>query len=176
MIKLIDLLAEVGEGTSQKYSYKLDTKDDNGDFIIMNYVFTTDSNVKYFVLLNIGNEPLAAIDDYEMTVSFGVGTKPSIKAKVGMAKPSFTKVVNKGEVFRVMATVIDIVKNAMSIMKEEDRPIRYISFKPEKEKETATGFEQSNQRLELYLAYIRKNMDQVQSIKTTSNAVEVVLK
>jgi hypothetical protein len=176
MIKLIDLLAEVGEGTSQKYSWRLDTNDNTGDYIIMNYVFTTDSNVRYFVLLNIGNEPLVAIDDYEMTVSFGVGAKPSIKAKAGMAKPSFTKVVNKGELFRVMATVIDIVKDAIRVMKEEDRPIRYISFKPEKEKETETGFEQTNQRLQLYLAYIKKNMEHVQSIKTTPNAVEVILK
>jgi hypothetical protein len=176
MIKLIDLLAEVGEGTAQKYNWSLDTKEDSGDYIIMNYIFTTDSNIKYFVLLNIGNEPLSSTDDYEMTVSFGVGAKPSVKAKIGMAKPSFTKVVNKGELFRVMATVIDIVKNAIEVMKEEDRPIKYISFKPEKEKETETGFTQSNQRAKLYLAYIQKNMEHVQSINTGPHAIEVVLK
>jgi len=176
MIKLINLLAEVGEGTAQKYSWSLTSKENTSDYIMMEYGFVTDSNMKYFVLLNISNDPLTSSDDYEMTVSFGVGAKPSIKAKVGMAKPSFTKVVNKGELFRVMATVIDIVKNAISVMKEEDRPIKYIIFKPEKEKETETGYTQSNQRLQLYLAYIKKNMEHVQAINTTPNAVEVVLK
>jgi hypothetical protein len=176
MIKLIDLLAEVGEGTAQKYSWSLNSKDDKGDYIIMEYGFTTDSKVKYFVILVIGREPLVSSNDYEMTVSFGVGNKPSLKAKVGMAKPSFTKVVNKGEFFRVMATVVDIVKNAIEVMKEDDRPIKYIIFKPEKEKETETGFEQSNQRLQLYLAYIKKNMEHVQSINVNPNSVEVILK
>jgi hypothetical protein len=175
MIKLINLL-EIGDSSAQKYNWSLNSKDDKDDYTIMEYGFTTDSKIKYFVMLVVGNEPLVSFNDYEMTVSFGVGSKPSIKAKVGMTKPSFTKVVNKGELFRVMATVIDIVKNTISVMKEEDRPIKYIIFKPEKEKETETGFEQSNQRLQLYLAYIKKNMEHVQAINTTPNAVEVVLK
>jgi len=176
MIKLLDILAEVGEGTAQKYNWSYNGKDSNSDYDVLNYSFKTDSNMSYFVTLVVGNEPLTGADDFEMTVSFGVGNKGPLKDKVGLGKPSYTKVVNKGEVFRVMATVVDIVKNAISMMKKEEKPIKYIIFKPEKEKETETGFKQSDQRLKLYLAYIKQNMDQVQSIEQGPGAVEVTLK
>jgi hypothetical protein len=171
MIKLLDILAEVGEGTAQKYNWSFNSSDDKGDYNILNYTFTTDSKVKYFVTLVVGKEPLNATDDYEMTVAFGVGN-----SVMGKGKPSFTKVVNKGEIFRVMATVIDIVKDGIERMKKEETPIKYIIFKPEKEKETETGFKQSDQRLKLYLAYIQKYMDQIQSIEQGPGAVEVTLK
>jgi hypothetical protein len=176
MIKLIDILAEVGEGTAQKYNWSYSGKNASSDYDILNYDFKTDSGVNYFVTLVAGNEALNSINDFEMTVSFGVGNKGSLKSKVGIGKPSYTKVVNKGELFRVMATVVDIVKDGMERMKKEEKPIKYIIFKPEKEKETETGFKQSDQRLKLYLAYLKQNMDQIQSIEQGSGAVEVTLK
>lgn len=176
MIKLLDILAEVGEGTAQKYNWSYSGKEANNDYDILNYDFKTDSGVRYFVTLVASNEPLNAADDFEMTVSFGVGDKGPLKSKVGLGKPSYTKVVNKGEIFRVMSTVVDVVKDGINRLKEEEKPIKYIIFKPEKEKETETGFKQSDQRLKLYLAYLKQNMDQIQSIEQGPGAVEVTLK
>ena len=175
----MDILAEVGEGTAAKFPWTFTGKYDTGDIIHIDYEFVTDKKVQYFVKLTVGEHDSAA-NSYEMVVAFGTGKfgtgKSVIKKAMGDKKP-FVQVVNKGELFRVMATVMEIIRDGIKRCKEDDTPIKIILFKPEKDKETKKGFVSNDQRLKLYKAYIDKNSDLVQSTKISPfGGVEVILK
>jgi hypothetical protein len=169
----MDILAEVGEGTAAKFPWTFKSKYDTGDIIHIDYEFVTDKKVQYFVKLTVGEHDTGAT--FEMMVAFGTG-KSIIKKAVGDNKP-FVTVVNKGELFRVMATVMEIIRDGLKRCEEAGTPVKVILFKPEKEKETKTGFVSNDQRLNLYKAYIDKNSDLVQSTKISPfGGVEVILK
>jgi len=141
MIKLVNLLKEVGEGTSQPYQY---TTDD--DYY---YNFTTDKGTEYeveimprYITHNILNQI------------------PEEKALL-MALVTFTadndygqsNIVNRGEMYRVMSTITQIVKNNIS-----DNPeIGGIYFAPTKKESSSQDLSQ-NQRYKLYQAYIQKSI------------------
>lgn len=170
----MDILAEVGEGTAEKFSWSFKGKYNTGDIIHLDYEFTTDKKVNYFVKLTV-DEHDTGVNVYEMMVAFGVG-RSIIKKAMGDKKP-FSQVVNKGELFRVMATVMDIVRDGLKRCKENGTPVKIILFKPEKEKETKMGFVSSDQRLKLYKAYIDKNSDLIQRTTISKQGgVEVILK
>mgnify|MGYP003865956683 CR=1 FL=1 len=99
----------------------------------------------------------------------------NLKKAFGDKKP-FAQVVNKGELYRVMATVIDTVKDGIEKMAQNDYPVKVILFKPEQEKETATGFKITDQRAKLYMAYIKQNMDMVNNVRQKGKEIEVILK
>ena len=109
-----------------------------------------------------------------MMVAFGVG-RSIVKKAFGDKKP-FAQMTNKGEVFRVMATVIDIVKDGIERMTKDGYEVKTIIFKPEREKETKKGYKETDQRAKLYMAYIKQNMDMVYSIKQNRGVIEVTLK
>lgn len=170
----MDILAEVGEGTATKFPWSFKGKYDTGDIINLDYEFTTDKKVNYFVKLTVGEHD-TGVNAFEMMVAFGVG-RSVIKKAMGDKKP-FAQVVNKGELFRVMATVMDIVRDGLKRCEENGTPVKIILFKPEKEKETKMGFVSNDQRLKLYKAYIDKNSDLVQQTTISPHGgVEVVLK
>lgn len=173
MIKLIDILNEIGDSSAQKYDWRFKGKYDTSDVINIDYEFKTDSDTQYFVKLTV-QESSATPSAFEMMVAFGVG-KSIIKKAFGDKKP-FAQVVNKGELYRVMATVVDIVKDGIEKMAQNDYPVKIILFKPEKEKETATGFKTTDQRAKLYMAYIKQNMDMVNSVRQKGDQIEVILK
>ena len=173
MIKLIDILNEIGDSSAQKYDWRFKGKYDTGDVINIDYEFKTDSDTQYFVKLTVQESPSTPLA-FEMMVAFGVG-KSIIKKAFGDKKP-FAQVVNKGELYRVMATVIDIVKDGIEKMTQDDYPVKIILFKPEQEKETATGFKITDQRAKLYMAYIKQNMDMVNSVRQKGKEIEVILK
>lgn len=162
MIKLIDILSEVGEGTAPKYSWTFEGDYDTTGILNLDYEFVTDSHTRYFVKLTVAQYKG---DEYEMMVAFGVG-RSAIKKAFGDKSP-FTKIVNKGELYRVMATVVDIVKDGIKRCAEKDMKIKYLLFKPEKEKETKKGYITNDQRNALYKAYVDKNLDLVQSTKVS---------
>ena len=173
MIKLIDILNEIGDSSAQKYDWRFKGKYDTGDVINIDYEFKTDSDTQYFVKLTVQESPSTPLA-FEMMVAFGVG-KSIIKKAFGDKKP-FAQVVNKGELYRVMATVIDIVKDGIEKMTQDDYPVKIILFKPEQEKETATGFKITDQRAKLYMAYIKQNMDIVNNVRQKGKEIEVILK
>ena len=173
MIKLIDILNEIGDSSAQKYDWRFKGKYNNSDVINIDYEFKTDSDTQYFVKLTVQESPSTPLA-FEMMVAFGVG-KSIIKKAFGDKKP-FAQVVNKGELYRVMATVIDIVKDGIEKMTQDDYPVKIILFKPEQEKETATGFKITDQRAKLYMAYIKQNMDIVNNVRQKGKEIEVILK
>jgi hypothetical protein len=110
MILLIDLLKEVGEGTSQTYKWE-ELSSNEWD---TNVSFTTDSETDYQVNL----EYFFAKDLPGFALEFLAKLK-------GEDEFSNTVVTNKGEVYKVMATIANIVQHYL-----KDNKI--ITYSPEK--------------------------------------------
>ena len=140
MIKLRDILKEVGEGTATPYKFKYTPRlfqDERKH--IRTYKFTTESNLEYIVILAVNT----ASEDRYITIS--------VMFKVDDG--DFSDVTNKGEQFKIMATVIAIIKSAIELLKEEGKPpVKVIEFVPEKSDEA------DNRRANLYKAYIQKQL------------------
>ena len=135
MIRLIDLLKEVGEGTSQMYKWQELSSDEWSTYV----TFITESETEYQVELEY----------FESSFSFAKGLPGfalEFLAKLkGENEFSNTVVTNKGEVYRVMATIANIVQHYL-----KDNKI--ITYTPEKK----TGEEFGKQRDSLYKAFISK--------------------
>jgi hypothetical protein len=129
---------EVGEGTAGSYKYNKSTDSEYKT----EYTFTTDSGLNYIVEfafsdpldLNVEKDEAAFVDFY---------VKSDVKGN------EFTQVVNKGELFKVMATVTTIIKEFLSTRKD----IKTLYIEPSK------SFEDDERRSNLYKKYIEKNLD-----------------
>ena len=140
MIKLKDILKEVGEGTATPYKFKFKNSAFQGKE--RNYTFTTDSNLEYEVSLSIVYQDDAKTNLY---VAFKTATG------------YYSDVTNKGEQFKIMATVIAIMKADVEFLaKEGNPPVKVIEFSPEKSDET------DNRRAKFYKAYIQKQLPNAQ--------------
>jgi hypothetical protein len=135
MIKLVNLLKEVGEGTSQTYKWKEVSSDNWFTFVR----FTTESETEYEVELEYFESSFSFAKDLP-----GFNLAFSAKLK-GEYEFSNTVVTNKGEVYKVMATIVDIVQHYL-----KDNKI--ITYTPEKK----SGEEFGKKRDSLYKAFITK--------------------
>jgi len=128
MIKLTDILLEIGDATSSKYPWKLiyNEKDIYAPDGYREYEFSTESDLTYGVqITNISNY---------LDIDF-------------VADGSYDE-VNKGELFKVMATITDII---LSIIKKGN--ILGIRYNPK-----AKGSDFGQKRDKLYKVYINKIM------------------
>ena len=136
MIKLINLLKEVGEATSQIYPWKISSTE--GETIY--YTFQTNSDLDYKVSISYFE-----YDDYgtyipAIDVAFAVKTDKEF---------STSALTNKGELYSIMATVVDIIKNYIS----KNSNIKIIIYTPEK-KDKNFG----KQRNKLYSAFVKNQI------------------
>ena len=129
MIKLKDILKEVGEGTAKPYKYTRSMKHNS-----IEYKFRTDSNIDYTI----------TIDPYttEMDVRF-IAMDPSKGEEA-----TYQDETNKGEQFRIMATVVLAVKEEL----QKQPQITAITFDP------AKSFKDDDRRAKFYKAYIEKQI------------------
>jgi hypothetical protein len=147
MIKLRDILNEVGEATTTPYKWKkVFTKEDTVFF-----AFKTDQGTSYKVALeNYVYEDFKENDkEYPaIEVSFGIipGAEPNM---AGDYTGDMFTVSNKGEMYRVMSTIVNIIKD---YIKRNDN-IKVIIYEPIK-KEGEKGFK----RNDLYMAFIKKQI------------------
>lgn len=137
MIRLIDLLKEVGEGTSQTYKWKELSSDEWSTYV----TFTTESETEYQVELEYFQSSFSFAKDLP---GFGLEFRAKLK---GEDEFSNTVVTNKGEVYKVMATITNIVQHYL-----KDNKI--ITYSPEKK----SGEEFGKQRDNLYKAFISKKV------------------
>ncbi len=135
MIKLVNLLKEVGEGTSQTYKWEEVSSDNWFTFVR----FTTESETEYEVELEYFESSFSFAKDLP-----GFNLAFSAKLK-GEYEFSNTVVTNKGEVYKVMATIVNIVQYYL-----KDNKI--ITYTPEKK----SGEEFGKKRNNLYKAFITK--------------------
>ena len=136
-------------------------------------LFTTDKNTKYKIEIKLFDsaewdskkeEWIDKKKDWRMNVAFSV--QKHRRDRFGRKQYDFDKVTNKGEMYRVMATVADIVKKEL-----KERPqIKTIAFEP-------TGDDESdNRRLHLYLRLIKKykpNAKVVNNVSSNENNSDI---
>jgi len=135
-----EILKELGEGSSKPYTWKnagiTNWGEKGGVGKEENYEFTTDSGVEYHMGINFDDEALDAI------MSFGVSSINGEKYEKGLEG-----VVNRGEIYRVMATIMNIIKDWLS----KHPKTRSFFF------EAVQSYENDDRRLNLYYTYMKKN-------------------
>ena len=120
-------ISEVGEGSSTAYPFKFD----NVSYNEVNYNFDTEED-DYVVIIN-NVDVHAGI--WEMQFGIVGGTPKDI--------------VNKGRMFQVMATILQIINDFINRFKPNA-----LRFKPEKNEER----KDDKRRFNIYMQYIKKNM------------------
>lgn len=121
MIKLTDLLKEIGETYATPYEYDYNGPEHKA-------FFTTEHGDEYIVYFDMSKE--------EMKVNFGIRYEDDYDEDA-----DFETITNKGNIYRIMSTVISIIHKAVS------------EFKPNQIKISSDP-----KRIRLYKTYIR-NLD-----------------
>ena len=152
-MKLVDLLKEIGDATARPYSWE--QIEDEEDF--KQYVFQTDSETPYdmtIVVMEGDKERDSAL------VNFGVMKSYTPDGETyGDYYVDYDTTTNKGELYKVMATVVDILKDFI----KNNQEVKYIQFDTTKGKE-----KDSNIRVDLYTRYIQKHLPNAK-VQTDSN-------
>ena len=129
------VLQEVGEGTSQPYKWEELSSDEWFTYVI----FTTESETEYQVNLEYFESNFSFAKDIP-----GIALDFLAKPK-GEHEFSNTIVTNKGELYRVMATIVSILQHYL-------KDTKIITYTPEKK----PGENFGRQRDNLYKAFISK--------------------
>jgi hypothetical protein len=124
MIKLLNILKEIGEASITPYEYDYDRSKHKA-------FFTTEHGIKYIVYFDISKG--------EMKVDFGVRYEDDDDDE----NVDFEIITNKGNMYRIMSTIVSIIRKASS------------EFKPNQIKISANP-----QKIPLYKMYILKNLDE----------------
>jgi hypothetical protein len=119
-------LFEVGEATASTYKWEI-TKYGNYGY---KYEFTTEDN-----------------DIYHLEIDQNVDDKSLWDIQFGVENYSFEDVVNKGKLYKVMATIVAAVKD----FAKKENPDKIIIL-------PAKNNQEDTRRHDLYMAFIRKNL------------------
>ena len=149
MIKLVDILKEIGEGT-RTYSWKFNDEDADGNCF---YSFDTENST-----YSVG---VANLEDGMYDLSFNTTSKDG--------DPDISLDTNEGVPLRVLSTVVEIAKD---FIKRKDPEI--VIFRPIKTKESNKGGDQ--RRFNLYGAYLRKNLPSNYRLMTVGDSYRIVKK
>jgi len=135
MIKLKNILQEIGEG-GRPYRWGIDLE--FGEHV--QYGFETDTNSEYQVYF----ESVGEGETWD--VSFAV-------REIGASSSGFNTdvITNKGDVYKVMSTVSDIVKDFINDHEE----VLQLKFDPSQTGDDPTT---KDKRAKLYMAYFKKQM------------------
>jgi hypothetical protein len=137
MVKLIDLLREVGEATAKPYDWRQTTDEEE----YKEYTFQTDSGLYYQLDIDIKEQ-----DEERDTAAVGFGVlKPNDDD--GYFK-DYDETPSRGEVYKVMATVVGILKDFI----KKNKGVKYLHFTTNK---VGPG---ETKRLGLYKQYIQKHL------------------
>jgi len=143
MIRLKKLLKEIGEASGAKYKWKQEISGDlNKIGAKQGYSFVTDSGLNYRVTLK--NDLKFIKVDFEADESYNV--------------------TNRGEMFSVMATIVDIIKSALEGLNtgsdSDDSDVLGIKYSPYQK-----GGDMGEKRNNLYIAYIKKAIPNIEIYK-----------
>ena len=130
-----ELINEIGDAGAKPYKWRrMDRRYDTY------YIFTTDSGLEYQVMTEFGSGE----DRNTLLIEYGV----EVITKQGNKSIDYELVTNRGELFRIMATVVDVVQEFMKNHPE----VKYIEFEGSKNK---AGDQRRNK---LYMQYIKKHL------------------
>ena len=158
MIRLIDILREIGDASSQPYSFNFYYDDGN----MRVYGFDTE-NYPYTVELQYTD-----LDNYDEDITNILGVRFYVQDDEDPDIERDNIAVNKGELFRVMATVTAIIKKDLQAHPEIDT----ITFTPAKKEGETTNVS----RLNLYMRYIKNAFPSATITTLDRGKVEVKFK
>ena len=163
-IKLKDILLEIGEGSAKPFKWKANHKSKKLYGIKatnFDYRWKTPSGFHYSLDISAGLTgtfkqkggytvdfgPFEMGDQLYTTDGKPVGT---------LQKFTDTEIqTNRGELFSIMATIVDAFKDFIKQEKKTEWGLKSIYFEPSKTQGDARS---DSQRRKLYLAYVKKNL------------------
>lgn len=150
------LILEIGEGSSRPYNFKIldDQRNHNKNGAYRRVSFQTEDGDQYNVAMNAfwGDHYVAEKEGAHFTIDFYLKDPKTEFIDTDI-------VVNKGRLFRVMATVIKIAEKFMNDIDYKKNDINLLKVSP-----TKTEGEFDDRRAKLYMAYIKRQLP-VASIK-----------
>jgi hypothetical protein len=163
MIKLKDLISEIGEGSLKPY--KWEEVDQEGRFVYIR--FTTAKGTEYEV--DLESMEFDDPDDEDMAVdAMGIEFMAKRKGEEGYSAKMTT---NEGDALRIMSTVANIVKAYLK--KRVFKDCEYILYSPSKKPgEEGTG----NQRDKMYQKFVMHAIPGAKVINYTKVPNWVVIK
>ncbi len=144
-------ISEIGDGSSKSFEWE---EDPNPSTVYDHEVsFTTDLGTKYEVYIDVYDDINFDSDEtYKMLdIAFGVESQAA------------NQITNKGELFSVMATIINITKHYLKKLKADG-----IIYNPSKKSEEGYA---DNQRNKLYKAYIQKTFPNAKIIEDNKEII-----
>ena len=165
MIKLKNILLEIGEGSAKPYKFQTvqDQPDDTDH--TRRVSFKTEDGDDYQVELH------AYWGDGYIADTFGSHISIDFFIDHGLGSRDADVVVNKGRLFRVMSTVVQIAREFMDDLNYEEKGIDTLRIEP-----TKTTDDDDHRRAKLYMAYIKRQLPAVTSIKYDGDEIVAKLK
>jgi len=151
-------ITEVGEASLKPYKWEEIRR--NSDWWTV-AGFTTDSETQYVINLKTTTYIDDDLNNYKaLDIDF------TAKPKDKRGKPSYKIVVNKGELYKVMSTITDIIKHYVE--KSKAQAITYSPSKKSSEEDFGT------QRDNLYKAFISKAIPDIKFEKNKESIVAIL--
>jgi hypothetical protein len=164
LTKILDeVMSEIGDTTNvDTYMYSKTPELETYDEEVYKMEFTTESDINYVVI--ISKIDINEDNIWRMDIEFGVENESE-----GGFPPSYdyTSVVNKGEMYKVMATVVKAVKKEIEDSTNKGQNIVTVRIEPSK------NFENDSRRANLYMAYIQKNMPKGSTVQVSKDLRQI---
>jgi len=184
MIKLKNILLEIGEGSAKPYKWKADHKTKMAfgmDVTDYEYVWETDSGLEYVLTI----VPIPVEGQGHWHAAFGpFKMGPSLHSPITgrqlrgpQKRVDYETETNRGELFNIMATIVDafkdFIKKEYTSYEDPDdawglKSVEYEGSKAEDAK--------SNQRNKLYAAYIKKHLPNATIRNIHGDKMEILFK
>ena len=164
MIKLKNILFEIGEGSAKPYQFRISKDKTDSKSSNRTVDFVTEDVDKYQV------EMWAYWGDGYITDTFGSHITIDFFIDHGFGSRDADVVVNKGRLFRVMATIVKIAEEFMDDLDYKEKGIDLLRISPTKTKD-----DDDDRRAKLYMAYIKRQLP-VANVKYDGDEIVAKLK
>jgi hypothetical protein len=164
LTKILDeVMSEIGDTTNvDTYMYSKIPELETYDEEVYKMEFTTESDTNYVVIISKIDRNEDNI--WRMDIEFGVENE----SEGGFpASYDYKSVVNKGEMYKVMATVVKAVKKEIEDSTNKGQNIVTVRIEPSK------NFENDSRRANLYMAYIQKNMPKGSTVQVSKDLRQI---
>jgi hypothetical protein len=152
-VKLFEeLINEIGDASAKPYKHKLQQKNDFREY----HEFETDLGTPYEVTFDFDEDMTKKEEWTVVDISFGTIEDGNLNNVV---------VTNRGEMFRVMATIVDMTKKVL----KKNKNIKSLSFTGSKNRG-----DNDKRRNNFYMAYIKKHL-KAKNVEDDGNQIIVDL-
>ena len=159
-----EIIFEVGEGTAKPYAFSTTFEEGDSKYSHRIVDFKTEDDDQYQVELHAywGDNWVTDTYGYHITIDF------FLAGALGFRDADV--VVNKGRLFRVMATIVQIAKEFMNDIDYKEKGIDMLRITP-----TKSESDEDDRRANLYTAYIKRQLP-VSSVKYDGEEIVAKIK